>query len=182
MASSDSDSDDTLDWLGAGFGRASYPIGNLHSAGLLPRSCIGDDFTLKGSKVTRAASLQASGAGGSPGDLAEGWCGALRDLRLDISAVCESRISTGWKHRLVENLFAEFGFAAISHNRPADVSSDDPHTNSSGVIIGIPTSTPGGMTEIDKDLYGRAIAACVPVVSSASVRFVGVYGPKRNAP
>ena len=126
-----------------------------------PDSCIGDDMSMKGRNTLSVTSLQTNGAGGSPSALVDGWCEALGHLIVDVFCIPETRLAPDWKHSMVETLFLQKGYHTISHNRPA-VTPADPQYNSSGIIIGVPASTPGGLSLPRKDEYGRAIAACVP--------------------
>jgi hypothetical protein len=134
-------------------------------------------MSAKGFDTTRIGALQANGAGGSPSALVSGWCETIQLLLLDVFCISETRLAPEWKHLLIENLFLEKGFFVISHNRPSGDSPTDPHTNSSGIIIGIPLSTPGGLTLPEKDEFGRALAACVPFDTNLTLRVVGTYGP-----
>jgi exonuclease III len=134
-------------------------------------------MTSKGIDTTRIGALQANGAGGSPSALVTGWCLTIQLLLMNVFCISETRVAPEWKHTLIENLFLEKGFVVISHNRPSSSIPSDPHTNSSGVIIGIPLSTPGGLTLQEKDEYGRAVAACAPLDDELTLRIVGTYGP-----
>jgi hypothetical protein len=131
----------------------------------------------KGRNTTRLGSLQANGAGGSPSALVEGWCEAISHLLLDVFCICETRLAPAWKHSLIENLFQQRGYKVISHNRSWVDALPDYSSNSSGVIIGVPLSTPGGLSLVNEDTFGRAIAACIPFGSDSTLRFVGLYGP-----
>ena len=71
MDSSDSEAEDLCTaWTDPEVDRLAFPIGELLSTALLRNSCIGDDVSRKGTRVTRIASIQANDAGGSPSALA----------------------------------------------------------------------------------------------------------------
>ena len=180
MASRDPDSDsseDPDDPHADELERLNFLIGPLAHTGLRSGSCIGDDMSSKGDNTTRLGAMQANGAGGSPSALVTGWCLTIQLLLINVFCICETRIAPDWKHTLFENLFLEKGYVVISHNRAPGVVVCDPHTNSSGVIIGIKLSSPGGLTFPDKDEYGRAVAACAPLEDGLTLRIVGTYGP-----
>ena len=119
MSASDSDSDDRgLDWSAPDEDRLTFPVGTLLPTSLPTGTCIGDDVSRKGSRVTRTASIQFNGAGGSPSSLVQGWCDTIKDLRIDLFALPETRIAQEATHRHIEDLFLEDGFLGISHNRP----------------------------------------------------------------
>ena len=157
--------------------RFTFPVGKLQLTGIPPSSCIGDDMRYKGSKTFRAGALQANGAGGPVSALVHGWCDAVHDLFLDVSGISETRLSPQWKHSLVKELFRQKGYSVISHNRPDSTEHEDLSGNSSGVILGIPSTVPGGLRDPQKDRNGRAVAASIPFQTSSTLRVVVIYGP-----
>ena len=157
--------------------RLTYPVGPLITSGLPDGSCIGDDMRKKGRNTTRLGSIQANGAGGPPSSLVDGWCEAISDLLLDVFCICETRLAPTWKHSMIENLFQQRGYMVVSHNREWNEAHPDYSSNSSGILIGVPLSSPGGLTRVDRDTYGRALAACTPFGLDSTLRFVWIYGP-----
>ena len=106
MASPDSDSDEPFfEWHESRDDRLSFPVGRLIDTGILSGSCIGDDMRKNGLNVTRAGSIQANGAGGSPSALVGGWCKAIRHLHIDIFCVGETRLSPECEHDMIESFF-----------------------------------------------------------------------------
>jgi hypothetical protein len=105
------------------------------------------------------------------------WREALDLLLVDTFCICETGLAPEWKHAFVANFFLQGGCQVISHNRPAAASAADPSANSSGIIIGIPSSSPGGLTLPREDEFGRAVAACIPFSSPSTFRIMGLYGP-----
>ena len=139
--------------------------------------CIGDDMQPKAALSTRIGALQANGEGGAAEQLVRSWSRTITSLGLDVFCIGETRISPLWKHDWIESLFIQQGYTVYSHNKETIETVFDPLANSSGVIIGIPLTTPGGLTEPLKEKYGRAIAASIPYGTEHTMRFAGLYGP-----
>ena len=83
------DNDSTSDEEGED--RLRFDVGKLVPTEIPEKSCVGDDMTSKGSRVTRVGAIQANGAGGSPEHLVNTWANAADALGLSIAVVGETR-------------------------------------------------------------------------------------------